>query len=195
MSQAQTPIASSVVAVYPDHPAAERTVRQLYEAGFAIGDISIVGRDFQETDRPYGFVSRSDYAEAGLETGAWFGGLFGFFIGAGFLIFPGLGFVVVAGPIAAAFLAGIEGGLTGTALCGLAGALIGWNVPKDRALKYETEVKGGKFLVFVRLNPEAVARARNLLDTRGPEHIDVYEPPASKGIEENNGPPPSTAQN
>ena len=122
MSQAQTPIASSVVAVYPDHPAAERAVRQLYEAGFAIGDISIVGRDFQETDRPYGFVSRSDYAEAGRETGAWFGGLFGFFIGAGFLIFPGLGFVVVAGPIAAAFLAGIEGGLTGTALCGLAGA-------------------------------------------------------------------------
>ena len=65
----QTPIASSVVAVYPDHPAAERAVRQLYEAGFAIGDISIVGRDFQETDRPYGFVSRSDYAEAGRRPG------------------------------------------------------------------------------------------------------------------------------
>ena len=102
---------------------------------------------------------------------------------------------MVAGPIAAAFLAGIEGGLTGTALCGLAGALDRLECSERPGLKYETEVKGGKFLVFVRLNPEAVARARNLLDTRGPEHIDVYEPPASKGIEENNGPPPSTAQN
>ena len=177
MSQAETPIASSVVAVYPDHPAAERAVRQLHEAGFAIGDISIVGRDFQETDRPYGFVSRSDYAKAGAETGAWFGGLFGLCLGAGFLILPGLGLVVVAGPIAAALLAGIEGGLAGTALGGLAGALIGWDVPKDRALKYETEVKGGKFLVFVRSIPEVVARAHSLLAPPVPDHINVYEGP------------------
>ena len=52
-------------------------MRQLHEAGFALGDLSIVGRDFQETEEPYGFVSRGDYAKAGAETGAWFGGLFG----------------------------------------------------------------------------------------------------------------------
>jgi hypothetical protein len=179
MCQAETPSVSSVVAVYPDHATAERAVRQLHEAGFALGDLSIVGRDFQVTEEPYGFVSRGDYARAGAKTGAWFGGLFGLFVGAGFLILPELGLVVVAGPIAAALLAGIEGGLAGTVLGSLAGALIAWGVPKDRALKYESQVKGGTFLVVVRSVPEVVARARSLLSSQGPEHIDVYESPSS----------------
>ena len=179
MSRVETPNASSVVAVYLNHAAAERAVRQLHDAGFPIGDLSIVGRDFQETEEPYGFVSRGDYTEAGAETGAWFGGMFGLFIGAGFLILPGLGLVVVAGPIAAALLAGIEGAVAGSALGSLAGAFIGWGVPKDRAISYETQVKGGKFLVIVRSMPEVVARARSLLAPTGPEHIEVHEPPMS----------------
>src|SRR5262249_8077058 len=104
MSDSDALIVSSVVAVYPDHAGAEQAIRQLHEDGFALGDLSIVGRDFQVTEEPFGFVSRGDYARAGAETGAWFGGLFGLLIGAGFLILPGLGPVVVAGPIAAAIL-------------------------------------------------------------------------------------------
>jgi len=179
MSQADNLVCSSIVAVYPDHPAAERALRQLHHEGFALGDLSIVGRDFQTTEEPIGFVSVGDYAKAGAKTGASFGGLFGLVVGAAFLVLPGVGPVVVAGPLAAAVLAAIEGALAGTALGSLAGALVGCGVPKDRALKYETQVKGGKFLVHVRGQPEAVARARSLLDTHGPEHIDVYEPPAS----------------
>jgi hypothetical protein len=168
-----------MIAVYPDHAAAERAVRQLHEAGFAIEDLSIVGRDFQETEKPYGFVSRGGSAKSAAERGAWFGGLFGIFIGAGFLILPGLGLVVVAGPIVTAVLAAIEGAVAGAALGGLAGALVGWEVPKDRAIEYETQIKGGKFLVLVRSNPQAVDRARSLLAPHGPDRIDVYEPTAS----------------
>ena len=115
MSPTETAIASSVVAVYPDHATAERAVRQLHESGFNLGDLSIVGRDSQETEEPYGLVSRGDYVKAGAETGALFGWLFGLCIGAGFLVLPEIGLVVVAGPIAAALLAGIEGALAGTA--------------------------------------------------------------------------------
>ena len=144
MSPTETAIASSVVAVYPDHAAAEGAVRQLHEAGFDLGDLSIVGRDFQETDEPCGLVSRGDYVKAGAETGSLFGLLFGLCIGAGFLVLPGIGLVVVAGPIAAALLAGIEGALAGTALGSLAGALVGWHVPKDRAIKYERAGQRGQ---------------------------------------------------
>ena len=38
MSQTETAIVSSVVAVYPDHASAERAVRQLHVAGFALDD-------------------------------------------------------------------------------------------------------------------------------------------------------------
>ena len=122
MSPTETAIVHSVVAVYPDHAAAEAAVRQLHESGFNLGDLSIVGRDFQETEEPYGLVSRGDYVKAGAETGSLFGGLFGLCLGAAFLVLPGIGPVVVAGPIAAALLAGIEGALAGTGLGSLAGA-------------------------------------------------------------------------
>ena len=176
MSQVETPVGSSIVAVYPDHAEAEEAVRQLHEAGFAMGDLSIIGRDFQMSEEPVGFVSPGDYAKAGAGTGAWFGGLFGLLVGAAFLILPGVGPVVVAGPLAAALLAGLEGAIAGTALGSLAGALVGWGVPKDRALKYETQIKGGKFIVVARGVPEAIARARNLLGPHAPEHVEVYEP-------------------
>ena len=106
MSQSNTPVGFSIVAVYPDHPAAEHAVRKLHKSGFAMPDLSIVGRDFQVTEEPIGFVSAGDYAKAGAETGAWFGGLFGLFVGAAFLILPGVGPIVVAGPLAAALLGG-----------------------------------------------------------------------------------------
>ena len=69
MSQAETPVGSSIVAVYPDHAEAEQAVRRLHEAGFAMGDLSIIGRDFQVSEEPVGFVSASDYAKAGAGTG------------------------------------------------------------------------------------------------------------------------------
>ncbi len=175
MSQAEIPIVSSVVAVYPDNAMAERAVRKLHEAGFARDDLSIVGRDFQMTEKPVGFVSLGENAK----TGAWFGGLFGLCVGAAFLILPGLGPIVVAGPLTAVLLAGLEGAVAGTALGSLAGALVGLGVPNDRALEYETQVKGGKFLVVVRGAPEVAARAHSLLVSEATEHVEVFGATAS----------------
>ncbi len=176
MSQGETPIGSSIVAVYPDHAAAEQAIRQLHHAGFAIGDLSIVGRDVQVSEEPTGLISPGDYAKAGAGAGASVGGLLGLLVGAAVLIIPGVGPVVVAGPLVAAVLAGVEGAIAGTALGGLAGALVGWGVPKDRAIKYETHVKGGKFIVVVRGVPEVIERARSLLGQHMPEHLEAYDP-------------------
>ncbi len=179
MSQTEAPLGTSLVAVYPDHKAAENAVRTLHEAGFALKDLSIVGRDFQMSEDPVGLVSLQDYATAGAETGAWFGGLFGLLVGAAFLILPGIGPIVVAGPLAAAFLGGIEGAIAGMALGGVAGALIGVGIPKERALKYETHVKGGKFLVIARGNPDVIERHKKLLEPDTAETVEVYEPTLS----------------
>jgi hypothetical protein len=179
MSQTEVAILSSVVAVYPDH------MRPRARRGNSTRPVltSAISRSWAVTfRRPSSRTAVSAAAttsRAGRRPGHLFGGLFGLCIGAGFLVLPGLGLVGVAGPIAAALLAGIEGALAGTALGSLAGALVGWEVPKDRALKYEEQVKGGKFLVVVRSNPEVVARARSLLVAQGPDHIDLYEPPVS----------------
>jgi hypothetical protein len=183
MSLQKTTVESSAVAVYRDQTAAQHALRELHEAGFPTSDLSIVGRDFQMSEQPIGFISAGDYATAGAAAGAWFGGLFGLCVGAAFLVLPGLGPVVIAGPLATAFLAGIEGALAGTALGSLAGALIGWGIPRERALKYETHVKGGKFLVIARGEPQAICRARELLDPQHADHIEVFDAECTEGHE------------
>jgi uncharacterized membrane protein len=157
-----TPSASSVVAVYPDHASAEQAVRLLHTDGFSMGDLSIVGRDFQVSEEPVGFVNAGDYAATGAGTGAWVGGLFGLLVGAAFLVLPGVGPVVIAGPLLVALLGGLEG------------AVAGWGIPREEALKYETQVKAGKFLVIARGTRDALERARHTLAPQSPERLDVY---------------------
>lgn len=176
MGQTNQVVHSSIVAVFPDHEAAERMVRHLHADGIPMGDLSIIGRGAQTTEEPVGFVSAGDYATAGAATGAWFGGLLGLCVGAAFLVLPGIGPIMVAGPLAAALLGGIEGALAGTALGSVTGALVGWGVPKEKALRYETHVIGGKFLVAVRGEPEVIARVQALLDRESSDHIDAFNP-------------------
>ena len=174
MSQAMTPPGSSVVAVYPDHDSAQDAIRQLHKNGFAIKDLSIIGRNIHMTEEPTGFITTGDYVAAGAESGALIGGLAGVALGAALLILPGIGPVIVAGPLAAAVLAGIEGAAAGVTVGAVSGALIGWGVPREHAVKFESEVQGGKFLVLTRGNPEEIARARGLLKPGSPDDIAVY---------------------
>ena len=175
MENADPSIDSSVVAVYASETAAEQAVRHLFDAGLPLAQLSIIGRDIRETETPVGLRSRRDYVGAAAETGAVAGFLSGIAIGAGFLLVPHIGPIVVAGELAAVLLGGIEGAAAGAVVGGLAGALIGWKVPKDRAIIYQTHIEGGKFLVIVRSTPAIVARAQKLLATKDPEHLDVYE--------------------
>jgi uncharacterized membrane protein len=179
MSQTEQPGAWSVIAVYPDHESVERAVRRLHRDGFEMRDLSIVGRDFQVRDEPVGFVTTGDYAEAGAETGAFIGGIFGLCVGMAFLILPGVGPVIVAGPLSAVLLGGGEGSVAGAAIGALAGALVGWGVLKDHAPKYEALVKAGKFLVLARGDTKELERAKSVLGTEAPDHLEVYERSAS----------------
>ena len=147
MSQVETPVGSSIVAVYHDHADGREGGAAAPRGGVRDGrpldhrprlpDERGAGRLRQRRrlrqgrGRDRGVVRRS-VRPAGRR---------------GVPVVPGVGPVVVAGPLAAAVLAGLEGAIAGTALGSLAGALVGWGIPKERALTYETQIKGGKFLV------------------------------------------------
>jgi uncharacterized membrane protein len=178
-SEVETRVTSRAVAVYPDHASAEQAVRRLLKEGFPMKDVSIVGRDFQVTEEPIGFINTGDFAAVGASTGAWVGGIFGLLIGAAFLVLPGVGPVIIAGPLSAALLGGLEGALAGAALGALTGALVGLGIPKNQALKYEAQVKAGKFLVVARGTPEQIERARTILATGQHEEVKVYETAAA----------------
>jgi hypothetical protein len=140
-------------------------------------NLSIIGKDFQAVEKPLGFVTTGTVAGEGAKVGAWTGGIFGLLVGAAFLILPGFGPVVIAGPLAAALLGGVEGAAAGAAFGGLAGALVGLGVSKDKAIRYESEVRAGKFMVTMQGDAPQVERAETLLNSGKAEVAEVV--PAS----------------
>jgi hypothetical protein len=170
---------TSVIAVFPDHASAEDAVRRLQEDGIPIQHLSIIGKDFQAVEKPLGFVTTGTVAKDGARVGAWTGGIFGLLLGAAFLIVPGLGAVVVAGPLAAALLGGIEGALAGAAFGGLTGALVGLGISKDKAIRYESQVKAGKFLVTLQGDASEVEHAKSLFAVSNAETTEVAQAPAA----------------
>jgi hypothetical protein len=169
----------TVIATYPDHASAEDVVRRLQKEGIPMQDLSIVGKDFQTVEQPLGFVTTGAVAGEGASIGAWTGGIFGLLIGAAFLILPGLGPVVVAGPLAAALIGGIEGALAGAAFGGLTGALVGMGISRDKAIRYESQVKAGNFLVTLRGDESQIERARSLFAAGKAETTEVVQAKAA----------------
>jgi hypothetical protein len=165
MSATKSKGQAAIIAVYPDHASAEDAVRRLQSNGIPMQNVSIIGRDFHTTEHPLGFVTAGSVAKDGAKVGAWTGGLFGLLVGAAFLILPGVGPVIVAGPLAAAMIGGIEGALAGAAFGGVTGALVGLGMSRDKAIRYESQVKAGKFLVTMHDDLGQVERAKTLLAT------------------------------
>jgi hypothetical protein len=176
MAVTKTKGQAAVIAVYPDHASAEDAVRRLQQDGISMQDVSIIGKDFQAVEKPLGYVTTGSVAKEGAKVGAWTGGIIGLLVGAAFLILPGVGPVIAFGPLSVALLGGLEGALAGAAFGGLTGALVGLGVSQDKAIRYESQVKAGKFLVTLQGDGPQVQRARSLLTAGQAETAEVVEP-------------------
>lgn len=164
----------SVIGVYGTISQAEDAVQALDQGGFPIQHISVVAQDLQSEKEVHGYVTAGDLAKGGATTGAWMGGLFGLLIGAAFIWVPGFGPLLIAGPLAAMLLGGIEGAVAGAAGGGLMGALIGWGVSDKHILKYEEHVKGGKYLVIAHGTDDQVMVAHDILRHTDVEEVNVH---------------------
>jgi len=160
----------AVYGIYRTRQMVERAVEELKVAGFRNTDISVLfpesggTKDFaieKETKAPEGAVT-------GAGTGAVVGGALGWLMGIGFLIIPGLGPFIAAGPIVAA-LAGVgAGGLVG----GIAGALVGMGIPEYEANRYEGHIKKGGILLSIHADDrDWKNKGKDILERTGAEDI------------------------
>ena len=152
--------------IYPDQGTVNDAIESLKAAGFRQTDISVLfpenlgSKDFaheKHTKAPEGAV-------AGGGSGAVLGAAFGWLVGAGALLVPGLEAMHAAGPIL-----GMLGGLgVGVTLGGLTGALVGAGVPEYEAKRYEGRVRKGGILLSVHCdNAEWSKMARGILKRTG----------------------------
>jgi hypothetical protein len=167
---------NSVVAVFSQHSAAENAIKDLKGGGFDIKKLAVVGRDYQTESDVVGFYTTGERMKYWGKWGAFWGGLWGLLIGAAFLIVPGVGPVVAAGSIVSWIVAALEGAVVVGGLSALGAGLYSLGIPKNSVLKYETSIKGGKFVLIAHGTAAEVAKARDMLKTSGAEQIDNYEP-------------------
>lgn len=135
----------TVVAGYRSHYEAEQAIRHLAEKGVTLDKISLIGRNFETREDVEGFYRPADAALDGAETGAWFGGLFGLLLGMGFFFIPVIGPVFILGPFAGL----VAGAIGGAGVGALTSGLISLGIPQDQAVKYQTRIQSGEFLVVV----------------------------------------------
>jgi hypothetical protein len=171
------PEENSVVAVFGEHSGAENAIKELKKTGFDIKRFSIVGRDLQSEDNVIGFYTTGDRLAYWGQRGAFWGGLWGLLVGAAFLIIPGIGPVVVAGPVASWIVGALEGAIFVGGVSVLGAGLVSVGIPRDSVLKYETSVKAGKFLLILHGTAAEAEKVRDVLNAAHAETVDVHRLP------------------
>ena len=166
---------------------AELIIKSLKKAGLSDNEISVIFPNNRLRDDPKIALDHKpgtdpadekprDNSERlkGLTAGAVSGGVLlgtiGGLIGLASFVIPGLGLIVVAGPIATALADAAAGGAAGV----IAGALMGMRIPEHNAQQYEKTVREGNILMSVHTyTAEGLKRAANLLATGGA--VDLHQ--------------------
>jgi len=108
------------------------------------------------------------------KTGAFWGGFWGLLFGSAFFAIPGIGPVLVAGPIVAWIVGALEGAVVFGGLSAIGAGLYSMGIPKDSVLKYEMDLKTDKFLLMVHGTAGEVETAREVLEGTQPLHVALH---------------------
>ena len=164
----------TVIAVFQDHPAAETAIRTLTAAGFDMTALSVIGKGYHTDEKVVGFYNIGDRITFWGTRGAFWGGLWGLFLGGLVVTVPVVGQVVVLGYLAAIAIAAIENAVIVGAASALAAALFSIGIPRDSVIQYETALKTDRFLVMAHGPAAEIARAKAILGTVNPTRIDMH---------------------
>jgi uncharacterized membrane protein len=164
----------SVVAVYASHVEAEAAVKELQRSGIDMHTLSIVGKDSHTDEHVVGYYNTGDRMKYWGKTGAFWGGFWGLLLGSAFFAIPGLGPVLVAGPLVAWIVGGLEGAAVVGGLGAIGAGLYGIGIPKDSVVEYELAVKTDKFLLMVHGTAADVEKARSVIATTQPINVTLH---------------------
>ena len=166
---------NSVVGIYKTHTEAEAAVKELQKSGFDMKKLSVVGKDYHTEENVVGFYNAGDRMKYWGKLGAFWGGLWAILFGSAFFVIPGLGQLVVLGPLVMIIVGALEGALVTGGLTALGAGLYSIGIPKDSIIKYETALKSDKFLVIAHGSARDVTRAKSILESTSKEDLVVHQ--------------------
>ena len=94
--------------------------------------------------------------------------------GSAFFAIPGIGPVLVAGPVVAWIVGALEGAVAVGGLSAIGAGLYGMGIPKDSVIKYELALKTDKFLLLVHGTAAEVERAKDVIESTRPVNVTLH---------------------
>ncbi len=165
---------NSCVAIYNTHTEAEGAVKELQKSGFDMKKLSIVGKDYHTEEHVVGYYNTGDRMKNWGKFGAFWGGLWGLLFGSAFFFVPGIGPLVVGGPLVGWIVSALEGAAIVGGMSALGAGLYSIGIPRDSILTYEAALKSDKFMLVAHGLAEDVQKAQDILATTGADDITVH---------------------
>jgi hypothetical protein len=167
---------NTVVAVYATHVEAEEAVKTLQRGGIDMQMLSIVGKNTHTEEHAVGYYNTSDRMKYWGKTGAFWGGLWGMLFGSAFFFIPGIGPLLVAGPLITWIVGATEGAVVVGGLSAIGAGLIGMGIPKDSVVQYELALKTDQFLLMAHGTPAEVEKVKSIMATTRAIQSTVHAP-------------------
>ncbi len=165
---------SLAVAVFNTHLEAEEAIMELKNAGYDMTKLSIVGKDYHTEENVLGFYNIGDRVKFWGKLGLFWGGLLGLLFGSALLVVPGVGHLIILGPLAGWILGAVENAVVVGGFSALGAALYSVGIPKDSILKYEAAIKTDGFLVIAHGTAEDVQKAKSILSAKSANGTDLH---------------------
>ena len=108
------------------------------------------------------------------KTGAFWGGFWGLLFGSAFFAIPGIGPVLMAGPVVAWIVGALEGAAVVGGLSAVGAGLYGMGIPKDSIVQYEMALKTDKYLLMVHGTAAEVERAKGIIEKTQPINVTLH---------------------
>jgi len=166
---------NAVVGVYNTHTEAETAIKELQRAGFDMKKLSIMGKDYHTEEHVIGYYNAGDRMKFWGKLGAFWGGFWGLLFGSAMFLVPGVGHVMVFGPLVSWIIGALENAAVVGGVSALGAGLFSIGIPKNSVLDYEEAIKASKFLVIAQGTTTEVGKAKSILETSGATRVDTHE--------------------
>jgi len=166
---------NAIVATYKSHAEAEAAVKELQHSDFDMKKLSIVGRDYHTEEHVVGYYNAGDRMKYWGKLGAFWGGIWGLLFGSAVFLIPGVGPLVVAGPLVGWIVGALEGAVVVGGLNAFGAGLYSLGIPKNSILQYETDISTGKFVVIIHGAAEEAKRAREIISRSSPDTLEEHQ--------------------
>jgi hypothetical protein len=155
---------NAAVGIYDVHTAAEAAIRRLQESGFGMEKVSVAGTDDPTGNQTIGYYQGSSGMKYWGELKEFWGPLWGLLSGWAFLAVPGIGPVLVAGPLAGWTVATLDNAAVFGGLTALGAGLYSIGISREGVFACESAVRNGKYLVLVHGTAREVSKAKVVLN-------------------------------